>query len=137
VLGAAAVAGVVLGLLAATGAGVPGWAWGLLAAGAALALVAALLAPRPAYRFHRWELAEVGLYVQEGWLWRSWSVVPHGRIQTVDTTAGPLERALGLATLEVRTASHRGSTRLAGLAAETAARLRDELAARAGSADGA
>jgi membrane protein YdbS with pleckstrin-like domain len=100
---------------------------GLVACGLALAAIA----PRIRYRFLRFEVTPLGLYVQRGWLTRSWTIVPHSRIQTVETTSSPLARALGIATVEVRTASSEAA-RLPGLDEARVARLRDQLAAAAG-----
>jgi len=94
-------------------------------------LVAGAVAPRVRYRFLRFEVTPLGLYVQRGWLTRTWTIVPHSRIQTVETTSSPLARALGIATVEVRTASSEAA-RVPGLDEARSARLRDELAEAAG-----
>lgn len=88
------------------------------------------------YRHFHYEVADLGLYVSSGWLWRRYQVVPHARVQTVDTTSGPLMRALGLVAVEVRTASARGSTSIPGLPPEVADRVVEELARRAGIEEG-
>jgi membrane protein YdbS with pleckstrin-like domain len=97
-------------------------------------LLAALAAFQPglAYRRFRYEIAELGLYVARGRLWRTWQVVPHARVQTVDTKRGPLERAFGLVSVSVTTASAKGGTEIPGLDAAVADRLVGELARRAG-----
>jgi len=56
------------------------------------------------------------------------SVVPYGRMQFIDVTAGPLERAFGLATVRLHTAAAATDARIPGLEREEAARLRDSLA---------
>ena len=76
-------------------------------------------------------MTPLGLYVQRGWITRSWTIVPHSRIQAVETSSGPLERSLGLATVEVRTASA-AAARIPGLDEGRIARLREALAALAG-----
>ena len=88
------------------------------------------------YRHFRYEVTDLGLYVARGWLWRRYQVVPHARVQTVDTTAGPLLRAFGLVSVEVRTASAAGGTSIPGLAPEAADGLVAELARRAGLEEG-
>lgn len=118
-----------------TVAGEGGWAWvaGVLGA-AAVAGSAALfvvLLPRLQYRHYRFEVTELGLYVASGWLWRRWQVVPHARVQTVDTTSGPLLRAFGLVEVRVTTASPGGGTGIPGLTAKAADQLVEELARRA------
>jgi membrane protein YdbS with pleckstrin-like domain len=69
------------------------------------------------------------LLVRHGLLFRRLSVVPYGRMQFVDVTAGPLERLFGLATVQLHTAAAASDARIPGLAPEEAARLRDRLAA--------
>ncbi len=88
------------------------------------------------YRHFRYEVTDLGLYVARGWLWRRYQVVPHARVQTVDTTSGPLMRALGLVAVLVRTASSAGGTSVPGLTPEVADRLVEELARRAGLEEG-
>jgi membrane protein YdbS with pleckstrin-like domain len=83
------------------------------------------------YRHFRYEVTDLGLYVARGWMWQRHQIVPHARVQTVDTTAGPLMRALGLVAVEVRTASAAGSTSIPGLVPDVADRLVEELARRA------
>ncbi len=104
---------------------------------AGLILVAfAVLQPRLLYRRFRYEITELGLYVARGSLWRRWQVVPHARIQTVDTKRGPLERAVGLVSLAVTTASATGGTDIPGLDPRVADALVEELARRAGIDEG-
>ncbi len=68
------------------------------------------------------------LLVRRGVMFRRLSVVPYGRMQTVDVTAGPLERAFRLATVRLHTASMATDARIPGLPSLEAARLRDRLA---------
>ncbi len=104
-------------------------------------------------RLVAWPLGGVGLLFG-GWMWwligrnvRNWGyaeraedlwirhgafvmrlvVVPYGRMQLVDVTAGPLERAFGLAAVQLHTASPATDARIPGLAPQEAARLRDRL----------
>jgi membrane protein YdbS with pleckstrin-like domain len=114
---------------------------GLLVAGVggAVTLLVAILAvvqPRLAYRRFRYEITDLGLYVARGRLFRSWQVVPHARVQTVDTKRGPLERAFGLVSVAVSTASASGGTDIPGLDRLVAAALVEELARRAGIDEG-
>jgi len=51
-------------------------------------------------------------------------------MQYVDIAAGPLERALGLCTLKLHTASAGTSAVIPGLPASEGARLREQLTAR-------
>ncbi|HVA61713.1 MAG TPA: PH domain-containing protein [Mycobacteriales bacterium] len=72
---------------------------------------------------------EEDLLVTRGLLVRRMSVVPYGRMQYVDVTAGPLERAFGLASVRMHTAAAASDARIPGVTALEAERLRDRLAA--------
>ena len=48
---------------------------------------------------------EDDLYITHGVLFRSLVAVPYGRMQLVEVASGPLERAFGLATVTMKTAS--------------------------------
>jgi uncharacterized protein len=95
---------------------------GVLIAGA----VADLVAGR---RVRAWGYAErdEDLLVRRGVMFRRISVIPYGRMQYVEVTAGPFERAFGLATVQMHTAAAASDARIPGLAAVEAARLRDQL----------
>jgi membrane protein YdbS with pleckstrin-like domain len=82
-------------------------------------------------RFVAWGYLERedDLLVRRGVLVRRTSVVPYGRMQYVDVTAGPLDRRLGLATVTLHTAAAATDASVPGLRAAEAARLRDRLAA--------
>jgi membrane protein YdbS with pleckstrin-like domain len=69
------------------------------------------------------------LLVRHGLLVRRLSIVPYARMQFVDVSAGPLERAFGLATVELHTAAAGSDARIPGLPGPEAARLRDRLSA--------
>lgn len=69
------------------------------------------------------------LLVRHGLLVRRLSIVPYARMQFVDVTAGPLERAFGLATVQLHTAAAASDARVPGLPPDEAARLRDRLTA--------
>ena len=122
-LAAAVVAvGVIVALAASTTAGVVVAIVGLAAG--AVADVAALR------RVGAWRYTEraADLVVRRGVLFRRTSVVPYGRMQIVDVTAGPFERAFGLASVHLHTAAATSDARIPGLDAAEAARLRDRLA---------
>ena len=70
------------------------------------------------------------LLVTSGILYRQLVVVPYGRMQFVDVTAGPLDRRFGLATVQLHTAAAATDAQIPGLVPAEAARLRDRLAAR-------
>jgi membrane protein YdbS with pleckstrin-like domain len=96
-----------------------------------VAAVLVVVQPLWRYRVHRWEITDQVVYTQVGWLTRTWRIVPVARIQTVDTTRGPVQQLLGLSTVIVRTASHAGSTDIEHLDAATADAVAHDLALRA------
>ena len=81
-------------------------------------------------RFRSWGYAERedDLLVRRGVMFARLSVVPYGRMQFIDVTAGPLERAFSRATVRLHTAAAATDARIPGLEREEAARLRDRLA---------
>ena len=80
---------------------------------------------------HAWGYAERDndLLVRHGLLVRRLSIVPYARMQFVDVTAGPLERAFDLATVQLHTAAAASDARVPGLRPAEASRLRDRLTA--------
>ncbi len=70
------------------------------------------------------------LLVRHGLMWRSIVVVPYGRMQYVDVHAGPVDRAFGIARVQLHTASAASDAAIPGLAPQEASRLRDRLASR-------
>ena len=98
----------------------------------ALVLVAAGLVGEwfVARRVAAWSYAERDddLMVRRGVMIRRQSVVPYGRMQFIDVTAGPVERSLGLATVRMHTAAAASDARIPGLERAEASRLRDQLA---------
>ena len=123
----AAVATLLAGAAAYAGSGAVG-ALAALAAGVVLLLVLLRVVAR---RFAAWAWAERedDLLLRRGVLLQRTSVVPYGRMQFVDVTAGPLDRRYGLATVVLHTAAAATDAEIPGLRTEEAARLRDRLAA--------
>ena len=119
---------VVAAFLVVIGA-VSGSAWAFGGAGA-VAVVGLLLLPIVGRRYRSWGYAERedDLLVRRGVAFARLSVVPYGRMQFIDVTAGPLERSFGLATVRLHTAAAATDARIPGLEREEAARLRDRLA---------
>jgi hypothetical protein len=78
-----------------------------------------------------WGYAERGddLLVKHGVLFRRLVVVPYGRMQFVDVTAGPLERRFGIAKVQLHTATPATEADIPGLTVAEAEGLRDRLAA--------
>lgn len=70
------------------------------------------------------------LLVTSGIMFRRLVVVPYGRMQLVDITAGPLDRRLGVATVQLHTAAATTNATIPGLPPAEASGLRDRLAAR-------
>ena len=115
---------VVLGVLIA-----PARLWLLAPAAliAAVGLAAALALPVWWHRVHRWEVTDTAVYTLTGYFWRTWRIAPMSRIQTVDTTQGPLQRSFGLSTVVVTTASSAGAVNLEGLDQAQAEELAQRL----------
>ena len=104
-----------------------GLAAGIVAAAVVVAgIVAAVLLRR---RVRAWAFCERAedLLVRRGLLVQRLSLVPYGRMQFVDVSAGPLERSFGLATLRLHTAAAASDARIPGLPRAEAERLRDQL----------
>jgi uncharacterized protein len=70
---------------------------------------------------------EDDLYITHGVLFRTLIAVPYGRMQLVEVESGPLERAFGMATVTLKTASAETNASIPGLAPDEATRLRDRL----------
>ncbi|MEV0900741.1 PH domain-containing protein [Actinoplanes sp. NPDC049802] len=103
------------------------WLFGM-AAVAVLSLWRAGVAVR-AVRAWGYAERDNDLLVRHGLVVRHLSIVPYARMQFVDVTAGPLERAFGLATVQLHTAAAASNARVPGLPPDEAARLRDRLTA--------
>jgi membrane protein YdbS with pleckstrin-like domain len=99
---------------------------------APVVLIAAWAIARVPLRRHAargYDLGADRLRVVRGLWLRSDTVVPFGRVQHIDVTQGPLERAFGLATLVIHTAgTHNASVPLPGLAQADAAAMRESIA---------
>jgi hypothetical protein len=80
------------------------------------------------YRVWRYEVRDDSLFLERGVVTRVRTVVPYVRIQHVDVSRGPLERALGLASVVVYTAGSRGAdVTIPGLTPERADDLQTRL----------
>ncbi|MHC5559666.1 PH domain-containing protein [Kocuria sp. U4B] len=105
--------------------------WFLLPPGAVVAagILSVLLAPR---RVRAIGYAERGedLLVRRGLLYQRVTVVPYGRMQYVDVSVSPLQRAFGLATVRLHTAAVGSHAEIPGVEHAEASRLRERLTAR-------
>lgn len=107
----------------------PWWGIGAAAFGVLLAWQVWLIPAQ--VKLLGWQETEDELLITKGRLWHTFTVVPYGRIQFVDVSAGPIERALGIKTLKLHTASASSDATVQGLPADTADALRDRLAVQA------
>lgn len=110
--------------------GVPRWAaWSVGVVGA---VVFAWLWWLIGRRVRSFGYAERGddLLVTSGIMFRRLVIVPYGRMQLVDVTAGPIDRWLGVTTVQLHTAAAGTDASIPGLEPDVAAVLRDRLARR-------
>ena len=82
---------------------------------------------RRRYRAWRYQERHEDLIVARGVMVQRLSVVPYGRMQFVEVTAGPIERLFQLSTVKLHTAAAASDARIPGLERAEAARLRDRL----------
>jgi membrane protein YdbS with pleckstrin-like domain len=93
-----------------------------------LGLLAVAVLPGRRYRRLGYALHPKLLQVVRGWLFHVDTMVPLVRVQHLDVTRGPLDKAFGTATLVVHTAgTHNSIVTLPGLAPDKAAAIRDEI----------
>ncbi len=84
-------------------------------------------------RHTRWASTEEVLAHRSGWLWRSITIVPAAKVQTVGFVESPFDRRAAMAGVRVDTAGSAGPTHrisIPYLARETAAALYERLAAQ-------
>lgn len=97
--------------------------WGI----AAVIVVIRFLLIGRNYRSWGYVEREEDLYITHGVLFRSLVAVPYGRMQLVEVASGPIERAFGLASVSLKTASAETNATIPGLTPDQAAQLRDRL----------
>lgn len=118
------------GAAAGGGAAANNAAVGVVVAAVVLVVgVVCLVVVRRRFRAWAYQERDEDLVVSRGIMFRRQSVVPYGRMQFVDVTAGPVERLFKLATVKLHTAAAASDARIPGLERDEAARLRDRLAA--------
>ena len=102
------------------------WVW--IPAGVFLAIdiVMLVVLPRQA-RAIGYMLRADDIVFRKGILWQRMIAVPYGRLQLVDITHGPLDRAFGVAQLKMVTAAATTGVQIPGLTQDAATALRDTL----------
>lgn len=84
-------------------------------------------------RWRRWGYAftDRELHVASGWLTRVHTIVPVARVQHIDVSQGPIERATGVASLSLHTAGTANSlVVLPGITRQRAEEIRDAIRGR-------
>jgi uncharacterized protein len=98
---------------------------------APLLIYSVLIAPGRRYRAWGYAMKETELHVRRGVWTQTETIVPLERVQHIDISQGPLERAFSVCRLVLHTAGTMHSlVLLPGLARPTAERMRDEIRAR-------
>jgi len=86
--------------------------------------------PAVRHRHTFYSVAESGIVIRRGVLWRSTHTIPRSRVQHTDVSQGPVERSFELATLIIYTAgTQHASVSLSGLPRDRAFLIRDHLIA--------
>jgi len=102
------------------------WVW--IPASVLIVVFAITLAITPRQvRSFGYRLRENDLVLRRGILFQRVVAVPYGRMQLVDITHGPLDRAFGIAQLKLVTAAAATAVALPGLTQAAAEELRDAL----------
>jgi len=104
----------VAAVLIAVGAAGTGWGWWMIGR---------------RVRSYGYAERDDDLLVTSGILVRRLTIVPYGRMQLVEVTSGPIDRAFGLTTVKLHTASPTTDATIPGLPADESSALRDRLAA--------
>lgn len=117
-------------LLDATG-NAPWWPFGLVAAPFLIGFVLGWvwIAPRTATSW-RYAERERDLLVRHGRLDRRLTVIPYGRMQVIEVRSDPVSNWLGIANVQLVTASASTDAKIPGLPTDVARDLRDRLAAK-------
>lgn len=102
------------------------WAWIPAGVITLITLVTLVILPRQA-RAIGYMLRDDDLVFRKGLLWQRMVAVPYGRMQLVDITQGPLDRAFGIAQLKMVTAAATTGVQIPGLTYAAAEALRDTL----------
>lgn len=105
------------------------WFWALPASLAIVLIITLAFTPRRV-RAIGYQLRDDDLVFRRGIMFQRIVSVPYGRMQLVDVTAGPLDRAAGLTVVRMHTASPSSNAHVPGLTPEVAQRLRERLTER-------
>ncbi|MFS0892646.1 PH domain-containing protein [Microbacterium sp. 179-I 3D3 NHS] len=102
------------------------WVW--IPAGAILLItvITLIILPRQA-RAIGYMLRADDIVFRKGILWQRMIAVPYGRMQLVDITQGPLDRAFGVSQLKMVTAAATTGVQIPGLTQSASEALRDTL----------
>ncbi|WP_307372791.1 PH domain-containing protein [Microbacterium sp. W4I4] len=102
------------------------WVWIPIGVVIAITLITLIILPRQAKALG-YMLREDDVVFRRGILWQRIVAVPYGRMQLVDITQGPLDRAFGVSQLKMVTAAATTGVQIPGLGQEAAEALRDTL----------
>lgn len=106
------------------------WLWIATAVIVAFVLFRIWLIPRQV-KLLGWKETDDELLITRGKIWHTFTVVPYGRIQFVDVSAGPIDKLFGLKNVKLHTASSSSDSDVPGLAAVDADALRQRLSEKA------
>lgn len=115
----------------------PAWWIGVPAVAVAISAVARGWYARAAYRAWTYRLGSEELEIRYGVFWQRSSSMPYHRLQQVDVGQGPLERWLGMSTVQLRSAAATTDATIPGIADSEVDEIRRLLMQRAGRDDGA
>ena len=102
------------------------WVWIPLGVIVVIEVFTLIILPRQA-RAIGYMLRTDDIVFRKGILWQRMIAVPYGRMQLVDITQGPLDRAFGISQLKMVTAAATTGVQIPGLTQGAAEALRDTL----------
>lgn len=102
------------------------WAWIPAVVIVLVTLITLIILPRQAKAIG-YMLRADDIVFRKGILWQRMIAVPYGRMQLVDITQGPLDRAFGVSQLKMVTAAATTGVQIPGLTQGAAEALRDTL----------
>lgn len=102
------------------------WAWIPAGVITVITVITLIILPRQAKALG-YMLREDDVVFRKGILWQRMVAVPYGRMQLVDITQGPMDRAFGISQLKMVTAAATTGVQIPGLTQAGAEALRDTL----------